>query len=164
MKIRHIAATLLATGMAAMLSLGTISPASAAATAVHPQVAPGAELTKATIEFFTTSDDKDFDTFVATRVTDGASGRLVARAQSFYTHFNDHTDNGPFPLTIRSSETGDDLNFGSINVTITPNGHDTWNFSYVLELTFSDGSIEDIDSGPLHLTQDSRSNDHDLVF
>lgn len=163
MKIRHIAAALVATGMAATLSLGTISPASAAATAVHPQVAPGAVLTKATIEFFTTSDDKDFDTFVATRVTDG-SERLVARAQSFYTHFNDFTDNGPFPLTIRSSETAGDLNFGNINVTITPNGHDTWNFSYVLELTFSDGSIEDVDSGPLHLTQDSRSVDHDLVF
>jgi hypothetical protein len=164
MKIRHIAAALLATATTAALSVGIMSPSSAAARVVHPQVAPGAVLTKATIEFFTTSDDKDFDTFVATRVTDGASGRLVARAQSFYTHFNDHTDDGPFPLTVRTSETADDLNFGNINVTITPNGNDTWNFFYVLELTFSDGSIEDVDSPPLHLTQDSRSNDTDLVF
>ena len=128
MRIRHAAAAALAAAATAALSVGVMSPASAAATVVHPQVADNATLTKATIEFFTTSDNKDFDTFVATRVTDG------------------------------------DLNFGNINITITPNGNDTWNFFYLLELTFSDGSIEDVDSPPLHLTQDSRINNTDLVF
>ena len=164
MRIRHAAAAALATAATAALSVGMMSPASAAAKVVHPQVADNATLTKATIEFFTTTNDKDFDTFVATRVTDGATGRLVARAQSFYTHFSDHTDNGPFPLTIRSSETAGDLNFGNINITITPNGNDTWNFFYVLELTFSDGSIEDVDSPPLQQTETSRVNTTDLVF
>jgi PASTA domain-containing protein len=51
MKIRHIAASLLAIAMAATLSMSTISAASAAsaAPAVHPLVAPGAVRAQATV-------------------------------------------------------------------------------------------------------------------
>lgn len=164
MKIRPIAATLLATGMAAMLSLGIISPASAT-TAVHPQAAPGAVLTSASITFFTDTDDKDGDTFVRVAVTDGTqSQRLGALVNGFFGHFDDQSARGPFSMVVRSGETADALEGGNIQVSIVPNGHDTWNFSYELDLGFSDGSIEPIESGPISLNQNSRINNLSILF
>ena len=150
---------------ALILSFALAGAASAAPRpGVHPRADPAALLTSASITFFTDTDDKDGDTFVATRVLDGTLGRLAARAQGFYARFPDQTDNGPFPLTVRSGETADALEFGRIEITITPNGHDTWNFSYILTLHFSDGSTEEADSGPVSLSQNRRVSNVDLVF
>ena len=162
MKIRHIAATLAAVGMAAVLSLGAVSPASAAT--VHPHAAPGSVLTSARITFFTGTDDKDGDTFVRVAVTDGQSGRLGALLNGFFGHFDDQTADGPFGMLVRSGVTADALEGGNVQVAITPNGHDTWNFSYELDLGFSDGSVEPFESGPLSLNQNSRVSNLPLLF
>jgi hypothetical protein len=162
MKIRHIAATLAAIGMAAALSLGAVSPASA--TTVHPHVAPGSVLTSARITFFTDTDDKDGDTFVRVAVTDGQSNRLAALLNGFFGHFNDQTAAGPFGMVVRSGVTADALEGGNVQISITPNGHDTWNFSYELDLGFSDGSIEPVESGPISLNQDSRVSNLPILF
>ncbi|PPK64995.1 hypothetical protein V5P93_004260 [Actinokineospora auranticolor] len=130
--LRRVAAPVLA---GAAIMVGVAGPASA--TPAHADAA-GATLRSASITFTTLTDNKDFDTLVTVVVKD-RDGRVDAQTSGFFGEFKDQTSK-TLPLRIRTGATWDAIeNGGSITVTIAPNGHDTWNFAYELDLSYSDG-------------------------
>ncbi|WP_018681595.1 hypothetical protein [Actinokineospora enzanensis] len=130
--LRRIAAPVLA---GAAIMVGVAGPAAAAP--VHAN-ASGATLRSASITFTTLTDDKDSDTLVTVLVKD-RDGRVDAQTTGFFGQFKDQTSK-TLPLRIRSGAAWDALeNGGSITITIAPNGHDTWNFAYEVDLSYSDG-------------------------
>jgi hypothetical protein len=111
-------------------------------------------LTGASARFHTNDDDKDDDTALAIYV-DGPMGR-VAQVEGIRGKFNDHTDNGPFALTIVRSIQRWELASCRTRVHIDPNGHDTWRFNYELDLAFSDAPSANKNWNGIALDQDNR--------
>jgi len=109
-------------------------------------------LANANISFHTNDEDKDYDTNVRITVYD-FHNVVCARIASDFMHFNDNSDAGPYPLTVQNSSTKDLLQRGKVAVHIQPNGHDTWRFSFFLDLIFEDGSHLSGGSTGLQLSQ-----------
>lgn len=106
----------------------------------------------AQITFHTYNECKDHDTHVDTGVNNG--GLNVAHASSDYYHFRDNTINGPFPMSA-SPVPKNKLSPATFTIKITPKGHDTWHFSFYLDLTFTDGSHITFQSGRMSMDQNT---------
>jgi len=102
-------------------------------------IAQAQTLQNASIKFHTTNDDKDNDTHVTVDIMNG-NGTVVAHIDNDFGHFNDNSDNGPYDIPISGTLNLSDMPRGSVKIRIDPNGHDTWNFNYFLNMTFSDGT------------------------
>ncbi|SRR5260370_26027497 len=113
-------------------------------------------LTGANITFHTNDEDKDWDTkvFVVVRLGD-AQGPVVARIAGFFTKFDDRSDAGPFDLWVVTPSTREELKRGQVEVSIKPNGNDTWRFNFLLDLIFSDGGHLIAKAKGIELTEDS---------
>ncbi|HVQ96246.1 MAG TPA: PASTA domain-containing protein [Mycobacteriales bacterium] len=151
-------------GVAGLALLAAAAAPASAAPAAHqagPPAAtastdPAAVLTAAQIRFFTTNDDKDFDTALSVQaLTPGGSTAALTNVTAGT--FPDNTTNGPFALTVNGGFTAGQLNNGSVRLAITPVGNDTWHFSVRLDLTFSDGTTVPVVGDNLTLSQDSRT-------
>lgn len=114
-----------------------------------------ATLVSAIASFHTNDDDKDHDTTLSISVE--KDGKLIASVSGVSGEFKDHTDNGPFGLTVHGTTKKSELSGAVTKLTITTVGNDTWRFNYDLDLAFSDGThIKKEWTGQV-LDQDSRS-------
>jgi hypothetical protein len=82
--------------------------------------------------------------------------RELAKVTGITGLFPDHTDNGPFGLSVQENILKKDLPGGSTRITITPVGNDMWRFNYRLDLAFSDGSHVTYDWPGLVLSESNR--------
>jgi hypothetical protein len=118
-------------------------------------------LRNATITFHTNDEDKDADTHVTVTVRD-SNNIIAARIDNDFGHFDDHSDNGPYGLIVRNQSSNSDLQSGSVNIRIDPNGHDTWRFNFDLDLWFDDGSHLSGEASGLQLNQNNRESNFGL--
>lgn len=91
------------------------------------------------ISFHTTDNDKDSDTHVIVTLID-SDGVVAARISDDFGHFDDNSENGPYALKVLNPTRKDILQNGDITIRIDPKGHDTWDFDFFLDMTFSDGT------------------------
>jgi hypothetical protein len=112
----------------------------------------GAMLTQAQVFFHTNDEDKDNDTHLTVTVR-ASDGTIAARIDNDFGVFRDHSDHGPFGLTIINPDFKEKLRGGNVVIRIDPNGHDTWRFNFLVDLTFSDGSHLNLGADGLELTQ-----------
>jgi len=96
-------------------------------------------LREATVSFHTNDEDKDHDTNVTIEVRAG-SGQMTARVSDTFGPFHDHTNTGPFNLTILNHSGKEDLQGGNVLLRVDPVGDDTWRFNFLVDLIFDDGS------------------------
>jgi hypothetical protein len=116
-----------------------------------------ATLTGANITFHTNDENKDWDTIVSVLVRlGGEQGPAVARVYGIFSEFRDHSDAGPFDLWLVRSVTRDELRRGEVEISIQPNGNDTWRFNFLLDFLFSDGAHLIARANGIELTQDHR--------
>lgn len=97
------------------------------------------QLKNASITFRTNDDDKNKETNVTVEVRDNL-GELAARISDPFGLFDDQTTNGPFNLEVLKKDEKAVLDGGNVMLRIDPAGDDSWNFNYLLELYFDDGS------------------------
>lgn len=142
-------------GMALPMLLGIASQTGWAATTVANGTAPDAHLSAAAVTFTTGNDNKDFDTLVRAQV-ETPSGRVASDFSDIGTEYRDNSVHGPFMMRTDTGVTAAMLSSGLVRISIDPNGHDTWHFSYGLTLFFSDGTSFVVQAGNLSLNQDSR--------
>ncbi|WP_203906183.1 hypothetical protein [Rhizocola hellebori] len=157
---------LLAVAAGTALLFATASTASAATAVQSGGVAPaavGANLTGATITFFTLDENKDDNTFVRVQVRD-ENGALASTTSGFFGEFKDGTTRGPLPMTVRSGIKWETLTFNSVTISIVPDGNDTWRFGFEVDLFFSDGSVEPEFIDFVSLSQNHRSEAFEFVF
>jgi hypothetical protein len=95
-------------------------------------------LTSAFASFHTNDDDKDHDTILTITIEKGRDE--FAKVTGITGTFGDHSDHGPFGVTIQGRVSKTDVDGATTTLKIQTNGNDTWRFNYVLELQFSDGS------------------------
>ncbi|MFI5952455.1 hypothetical protein [Cryptosporangium sp. NPDC051539] len=118
------------------------------------QAAPGATLVQATVSFHTNNEDKDHDTHVSVVIRDRDQTEVAAIDNDFG-QFRDNSDSGPINLVIMHPSTWDALRSGAATqVTISPNGHDTWRFNFHLDLLFSDHTHLGANVTGIELAQD----------
>lgn len=115
-------------------------------------------LRNARISFHTTDEDKDDDTHVTVTLVDD-DGITAARISNDFGHFDDHSDSGPYALTILNPSRKDSLQSGKIILRIDPNGHDTWRFNFFIDMQFGDGTRLSGGANGLELTQDRRQQE-----
>jgi hypothetical protein len=98
-------------------------------------------LMSASVSFHTNDDDKNWDTVVGVLVLMRDEVAPVAVIQNHFATFRDHSDAGPFPLQVVTPADRAALERrGSVVVTMTPEGRDTWRFNILVDLTFDDGT------------------------
>ena len=115
-------------------------------------------LTGANITFHTNDENKDWDTKVSIVVRlGGQQGPTVARTDSIFSEFGDNSDAGPFDLWLIRPVTRDQLRRGQVEISIQPNGDDTWRFNFLLDFLFSDGAHLIARANGIELTQDYKS-------
>jgi hypothetical protein len=112
-----------------------------------------ATLVSAVASFHTNDDDKDWNTVLSIFLNKGA--RELAKVTGISGLFPEHTDSGPFGLSVQGSILKKDLPGSSTRITITPVGNDMWRFNYHLDLAFSDGSHVTYDWPGLVLSESS---------
>jgi hypothetical protein len=103
--------------------------------------------------FFTTDDDKDDDTVLSIYVSQ-LGGVLAAKKEGVRGYYTDGSVNNIALETLRNL-TYEDLNGGTATIRISPNGHDTWRFSFELLLRFADGTENRRRFGNLELNEKS---------
>jgi hypothetical protein len=96
-------------------------------------------LRNAQITFRTNEDDKNKETNVTVEVRDNV-GDVAARISDPFGLFDDQTTNGPFSLEVLKKEEKALLDGGTVLLRIDPAGDDSWDFNFVLELYFDDGT------------------------
>ncbi|MFJ5302266.1 hypothetical protein [Streptomyces sp. NPDC088350] len=108
--------------------------------------------------FHTNDDDKDHDTILT--ITIEKLPDEFAKVDNIIGKFDDHTDNGPFGLSVQGGVLKSQIPGATTTVKIQANGDDTWRFNYFLDLVFSDGTHQRFSfygkqlaehDGPLHL-------------
>src|SRR5438876_1179773 len=131
-------------------------------TAMASLFAPGSAQAQApmlsgvTAHFHTNNDDKDDDTKLSIYVY-GPGGRpLVAKSENNTGKYNNGSDHD-IGLSILGNHSSSVLAHGMTKVVITPNGHDHWEFTYSLDLTWSDGQVTPLNCGSTALSQDDRT-------
>jgi hypothetical protein len=95
-------------------------------------------LVSALASFHTNDDDKDDDTILT--VTIERAPDEFAKVDNIIGTFDDHTDNGPFGLSIQGLISKSTLPGATTTLRIQPDGNDTWRFNYFLDLVYSDGT------------------------
>ncbi|GAA2248044.1 hypothetical protein [Kitasatospora sp. NPDC001175] len=113
-----------------------------------------ANLTEATVTFHTNDENKDHDTNVTIEVRD-RSGHTAARVSDTFGPFNDHTNNGPYNLTLINHASKDDLQGGNVLLRVDPVGNDTWRFNLFVDLLFDDGSHLTVTADGLEVNEES---------
>ena len=98
-----------------------------------------AVLVSAVATFHTNDDDKDWDTRLSIFIRRRDSSE-VAFIRNIMGRFPDHTNNGPFGLSIKVNIPKTEVATCHTDLEIVPVGNDTWRFNYYLDLGFSDGS------------------------
>ena len=146
---------LAAIGMALPMLLGIGIQNGWAATTVANGTAPDAHLSAAAVTFTTGNDNKDFDTLVRAQV-ETPSGRVASDFSDVGIEYKDNSVHGPFMMRTDTGVTAAMLSSGVVRISIDPNGHDTWHFSYGLTLFFTDGTSFVTQVNNLSLNQDSR--------
>jgi hypothetical protein len=115
-------------------------------------------LTGATITFQTNDDDKNDDTRVLVDV-DAPLRRgntVVAEIAGEFGTFGNDSEAGPFALSVLvPGVTRNQLKKGSVTIRTFTHGDDTWRFSFLLDLIFSDGAHLLARATGIELTQDS---------
>ncbi|MGK4579936.1 hypothetical protein [Kitasatospora sp. HPMI-4] len=111
-------------------------------------------LTEATMSFHTNDENKDHDTNVTIEVRD-RNGHMAARVSDTFGAFNDHTNDGPFNLTLLNHATKDDLQGGNVLLRVDPVGDDTWRFNLFVDLLFDDGSHLTVTADGLEVNEES---------
>jgi len=114
-----------------------------------------ATLANASVSFQTNNNDKDDDTRVSIQICDD-DGVVCARISNFFGHFDNREPAGPYALNVINASTKDKLQRGKLYLRIDPNGHDTWQFNFFVEMKFSDGSTLSAGANGVDLTQDRR--------
>src|SRR5262249_56517232 len=86
--------------------------------------------------FATKGEEKDADrgVEVTVRLMDQT---VVASIADEFGHFDDDSDAGPFDLPITQAATRRALKTGSVAIKIDPEGDDTWQFNFFLDLLFA---------------------------
>jgi len=112
-------------------------------------------LTRASVSFHTNGEDKDDDTRVevTVRLMDQT---VVASIADEFGHFDDDSDAGPFDLLITQAATRRALKTGSVAIKIDPDGDDTWQFNFFLDLLFDDGAHLIAWANGLEVTEERR--------
>ena len=115
-----------------------------------------AVLNRASVTFHTNDEDKDNDTWVdvVVKLIDGSE---VTSIGDQFAHFGDNSDAGPFDLIPIKSATRGQLKTGSVTVTISPNGNDTWRMNFFVDLLFEDGAHLFARANGLELTESRKS-------
>jgi len=113
-----------------------------------------AKIKNCRLRFHTNDEDKDLNTHVTVTVRDEV-GRIAARIDSDFNHFDDHTD-FETSLPIRHQSTVAELQAGTVTIRIDPNGSDTWRFNFDLDLVFEDNSRLGGGQSGLSLNQNNR--------
>ena len=121
-----------------------------------PAKADAPTLSAATAHFHTNNDDKDDDTKLSVYVYGGRGAILAARSENNTGHYNNDSDHD-IGLSILGAHMSTELAHGQSKVVITPNGHDHWEFTYSLDLTWSDGQVTSYSCGSTALSQDDRT-------
>ena len=111
-------------------------------------------LKEATVSFHTNDEDKDHDTNVTIEVRD-SSGGMAARVSDTFGPFHDHTNTGPYNLTIINRISKDDLQGGNVLLRVDPVGDDTWRFNLLVDLLFDDGSHLTASADGLEVNEES---------
>ena len=108
------------------------------------------------VRFHTNDEDKDHDTHVTFTVRD-SGGRIAARIDSDFGHFDDQSDFETF-VPIRNQSSAAEMQAGSVTVRVDPNGHDTWRFNFDLDLVFDDNSRLGGGQAGISLDQNNRES------
>ena len=95
-------------------------------------------LTTVSVQFDTTTNDKDHDTRLDVRVFNNR-GTLIAQKTGITGKYEDHSSNSVV-LDLSNNLEKKDVPAGRIALAIHPNGNDKWEFNYTLEITYSDNS------------------------
>ena len=110
-------------------------------------------LRNAQITFRTNGDNKNKETNVTVEVRDNV-GDLAARISDPFNEFKDQTTNGPFSLEVLKKEEKALLDGGSVLLRIDPKGPDSWDFNFILELYFDDGTRLSASADGLQLNEE----------
>ena len=117
--------------------------------------------------FHTNDDDKDFDTDLMNEIQqldNTGSWMDKAFADGWYWKFKDGSTNGPISLFVYGPAPKNSSIPGSCyQITINPNGKDTWSFDYDLYLTFEDGSQCHYNENDVILSEASTINRATLI-
>ena len=121
-----------------------------------------------TVQFYTTSDDKDFDTQVLLNISPYVNGAQSQNLASYTGTLGGHLKNDSLSDFVTLGWKADAVwNSGAeyvLNVTIIPNGHDTWRFDCYLSFVFHDHTSRTFSFMNHALSQDVRSNDFRFVL
>lgn len=102
-------------------------------------IQPPPHLVGARVFFHTTDDNKDHDTNVVVNVVCD-SGNVASVSSRFGGEFRDHTDNGPFEMTVLGAQPINRVSgLCRAELIEQPNGKDEWHFNWWVELRFSSG-------------------------
>jgi len=111
-------------------------------------------LTQAWASFHTNDDDKDHDTLLEITLNNGTNE--LAAVNGIIGEFSDHSDMGPFALTVQGEWRKSDIRQPgtSSRLRIIPDGNDTWRFNFFLELVYADGTHQNWEWYNLQLKED----------
>jgi hypothetical protein len=104
---------------------------------------PQIVLEKARVRFYTTDDNKDYDTTVNVFLKCG--GSTFASVSGKFGEWDDNSDSGWIDLAVVEHPQSSSLSDCKAEVVEAPVGHDEWHFNWTLELTFSDGNLKRYD-------------------
>jgi hypothetical protein len=118
-------------------------------------IPPPPTLAGASVEFYTTNDNKDHDTTASVFVRCG--GTLVATVSGTWGEFRDNTPSGWKELTmVERPKKAAVLGVCMAQAHEDPKGDDEWHFNWALRLRFSDGSTASYRWNGENLAEDRR--------
>jgi hypothetical protein len=91
------------------------------------------------IKFYTNGAGKPAETPITITVRD-ENDVVTAFTCNDFGPFEEHSESGPFDLTIVNSSKKADLRRGSIAIRMDPETQSIWRFNFFTFLTFSDGT------------------------
>jgi hypothetical protein len=122
---------------------------------------PNAVFTKMKVTFTTGNDDKDYDTFLEIWINK-IGEHQAAYASVDHQHYDNNSVNTVDVPPKENQMLWSEIPGSWIQIRIHPNGNDTWRFSFVAVLSFSDGSTltQKVDNAVLD--QDSTQGNYPL--
>ena len=121
-----------------------------------------------TVQFYTTSDDKDDDTVVTctvNKLTNGIPGpNLAAASGTWGGHLNDNSWSHAINLGYNGLGPWVSGEEYALIVTIDPNGHDTWRFDCQLAIKIQGENGRIYNFTGHALSQDVRSNTYPFIL
>jgi len=98
-----------------------------------------AALESCTLKFYTNGADKKADARVTVTVRDD-NDVVAAMVSSTFGRFEEHSNNGPFDLTVLHASKKRDLRRGSVTIRLELPEGDAWRFNFFTVLMFADGT------------------------